>query len=1138
MPVLRRLIVHQLKIMATRIQNKRSSIAGKRPDGRYLEPGEIALNTNAADPGVYFETNDGSIAKVGPTFIGVEPPSSLVGYGQGEMWLDSGNGTLNTFNADENRWLPTVGSPHGGAQTVVYVGSEYPEASDSLSNDGSGRPFKTLNRACIEVARRSILFGRNDDPFNARFVIALLPGANVAYNEPGISQFEFLDSIAPFVNNQDVSLETLRLFNSESGGVILPRGTSIVGADMRKTHIRPTFYPKWTREAYENPEVSLDSRTGILKWTGNSYISNLTFLDKTSKVSVQAIEGAESDPALLTSLRPHGYRTVAKNEDGDIIYADTVTLEYPSNVSQKYKGDSVTSPGEYLVEPVDTFKFRLLFLDGSYVSRDRLPEFPGVNTNPPEFLRLTYTNTTHHRLSAVTWATTEELNGYYLKVQKAFADLNFGGTINNAEVNPGETVIVSAMTTDPTPALDTVDNTSPYIYNTSLRSEWGMCGLTNDGSLVSGFRSALGANFTTVSLQNDSDVFEVYYNKAWISLNEATALASGKSVNSITNVESLAFLIEQVRIEDLRFYYRAASDISSNSSQSSGLTDPDSDTRHYSSKAIKTGFIQLVNAVAVGPAVNYWAEGGGQISLTSAGSNFGGEAVRAEGFRGIGTLGGALEPDQGFNLEGIRRPAAITNPILIDPANHVEIGLNSEVAIADNSTHSITLIEPFDHKSIAPYTLRPGSVIWVTNLFSGLKFSATLTNSPLTNNGRTLNFEASGDDITSQEVNQMSLPYVRRFADPRTQAQRTYQLVLSNTTSGHRPPAIGSILRFAETPSAGYSNLLVNGRQLDPGENGGWNHVFTVMGVVLAEDGRSPSTDRMDMPAAKTAQQYFVTVALGDNTSPWAARTNNQQYPHGSLVTYESRGFYGNKATLTANISTPTPEDDTYSWNRSKSYAQGQLTSNAYINNSYAATRDPNSSDYTESAIYLRGVGPVSSDFYDVGLYDYDDGSANLGLGSPASVFINPNLVVGDLDPSRQAIFRLFRLLGYSSSAISSILTQQRWNSRTIFMSSTFFPSPQGDGYANTNGAFPIEFCVPSKVFSGSHTWEWAGYFNYAKGLSAYQDGPLTQRQRFDFITSQSWGGQVIAEGVNEQGEHVSANIVNVDGRGDALPSG
>ena len=91
--------------MAQRIQNKRSSLQGKRPDGSYLEPGEIALNTNAVDPGLFFEANDGMITKVGPTAMSIDQPATEVGYGRGEAWYDVGNGVTKLWDTDNNRWV-------------------------------------------------------------------------------------------------------------------------------------------------------------------------------------------------------------------------------------------------------------------------------------------------------------------------------------------------------------------------------------------------------------------------------------------------------------------------------------------------------------------------------------------------------------------------------------------------------------------------------------------------------------------------------------------------------------------------------------------------------------------------------------------------------------------------------------------------------------------------------------------------------------------------------------------------------------------------------------------------------------------------------------------------------------------------
>ena len=104
--------------MAQRVQLKRSSINGKRPEGRYLEPGELALNTNGSNSGLFFEANDGTIVKVGPAVVTTdgEPPvlsNTLAEYSPGEMWLDmdpSAQPTLKVWDGSIWRGFTTFGS--------------------------------------------------------------------------------------------------------------------------------------------------------------------------------------------------------------------------------------------------------------------------------------------------------------------------------------------------------------------------------------------------------------------------------------------------------------------------------------------------------------------------------------------------------------------------------------------------------------------------------------------------------------------------------------------------------------------------------------------------------------------------------------------------------------------------------------------------------------------------------------------------------------------------------------------------------------------------------------------------------------------------------------------------------------------
>ena len=57
---------------------------------------------------------------------------------------------------------------------------------------------------------------------------------------------------------------------------------------------------------------------------------------------------------------------------------------------------------------------------------------------------------------------------------------------------------------------DTVTGASPYIFNVSLRSVFGMNGVLADGAKATGFKSIVVAQFTGVSLQKDDRAFVKY----------------------------------------------------------------------------------------------------------------------------------------------------------------------------------------------------------------------------------------------------------------------------------------------------------------------------------------------------------------------------------------------------------------------------------------------------------------------------------------------------------------------------------------------------------------------------------------------------------------------------------------------------
>ena len=74
-------------------------------------------------------------------------------------------------------------------------------------------------------------------------------------------------------SNFDLTQEDniLYKFNSVNGGIIIPRGTSIVGLDLRKTKVRPKYVP--------NPTDDAVKQSAIFRITGACYFWQFTFFD-------------------------------------------------------------------------------------------------------------------------------------------------------------------------------------------------------------------------------------------------------------------------------------------------------------------------------------------------------------------------------------------------------------------------------------------------------------------------------------------------------------------------------------------------------------------------------------------------------------------------------------------------------------------------------------------------------------------------------------------------------------------------------------------------------------------------------------------------------------------------------------------
>lgn len=105
-----------------KILHRRSPIFSKRPQVSDIDDGELALNYNAGEPGLYFKdvSEDGetrSIRKIGPIHVGPNPPNELGGsttefpveLSNGECWIDTSLGEdkyiLKTWNSTSEAWI-------------------------------------------------------------------------------------------------------------------------------------------------------------------------------------------------------------------------------------------------------------------------------------------------------------------------------------------------------------------------------------------------------------------------------------------------------------------------------------------------------------------------------------------------------------------------------------------------------------------------------------------------------------------------------------------------------------------------------------------------------------------------------------------------------------------------------------------------------------------------------------------------------------------------------------------------------------------------------------------------------------------------------------------------------------------------
>ena len=497
--------------------------------------------------------------------------------------------------------------------TILYVNPNDLDATDSVENQGNSltRPFKTIQRALIESSRFSYQKGMDNDRFG-KTTIVVYPGEHLVDNRPGwipdgasnyrLRNGTVSNDLPAFdsTSNFDLSSADNELYklNSIYGGVIIPRGTSLVGMDLRKTKIRPKYVPNPTNDNIE--------RSAIFRVTGGCYFWQFSVFDAnpngtcitdytTNEVipnfshhKLTVFEYADGVNAVSISDEFQTYSTTRTDLD---MYYEKVGLVYGQSSGRAIEPD-YPSAGLDIQPKID--EYRIVGSTGASVGISSI--YAGDSGTATTKITVTTTSAvdglqvdTPFRISGVT---ATGYSGQFVVAEKPSSTV----AVYNVQTAPDNAAPSSAGATLALTS-DTVTSASPYILNISSRSVYGMCGCLADGDKATGFKSMIISQFTGIGVQKDDNAFVIY--------NNSTPKTGAYDDNS-----------------------NATKPLSTDSK---AVHKPS--YRNYHIKTVNDATIQNSSSFAIGYAEHFAVGSGGDISMSNSSSNFGSKALVAKGFK-------------------------------------------------------------------------------------------------------------------------------------------------------------------------------------------------------------------------------------------------------------------------------------------------------------------------------------------------------------------------------------------------------------------------------------------------------------------------------------------------------------------------
>ena len=572
----------------------------------------------------------------------------------------------------------------------LYVSPDDFNATDALSNRGNSpiTPFKSIQRAFLEVARYSYLPGFGNDRFD-QFSIMLMPGIHYIDNRPGlvdtsgIDTFGFDQALNAWTDNSILDISNpdnvLYKFNNTEGGAIIPRGSSLVGYDLRRTTIRPLYVP--------DPTSVTVPRSAIFNVTGGCYFWQFTIKDGQTTSESPLYDNTQGtglvyyDPNDFTKLTAPNY---SHHKLTVFEYADQEELGlFYRKIAKAFSAyqPTIDDPGEFdfniqenrIVGPLS---------DSRVIESLKLTDATTKPSVPASTSEIEVTTKVDHGY----------FQGQFVAISGTEIDSVLEGIFPIKSIDQNDPrkftyevpIVVSAIGTNlvsgqivsvPTlgqnaqtlAEVDSVESASPYVFNCSIRSTWGICGIWANGLKATGFKSMVIAQYTGVSLQKDDRAFIRYdeYSNTW---NQASLTDAFATVPYHTKGDS---------------YWK-------------------DDWRNFHVRASEDAFIQNVSIFAVGFADHFLMESGGDMSITNSNSNFGNTSLHAIGFKGF-----AFNQDKGGYITDIIPPQRIAEGsantkrvqyytidiqgTIKDPNNYTKLFLGSDDVITPIDRPAVTI---------------------------------------------------------------------------------------------------------------------------------------------------------------------------------------------------------------------------------------------------------------------------------------------------------------------------------------------------------------------------------------------------------------------------------------------------------------